>query len=153
MRPIVSSIHLIDTRTNKKWKRDGYKYQPRANGKGFREISKLLGQYKHITCLYSTIDSQDEIYNLTNLNHPDVSLRQLLHKLDNLNTEYVQRRIFKLSNSDSEPSNNLHLVQYFIKPSELNKIKNLESKSDQCLVKKAIFSEEASSNDISTYDE
>ena len=140
----------------KNWKKDGYFYQKRSNGRGFKEVSKLVGPNKGLKCLYSTIQKDDAVYDLCNLSTPDLGLRNILHKLDNSSSEYIQRRIYQDVSQGPAAQNSLRLVQYFIKPSELSKIKISQlagQKKENHGRKMTLFSEVSKSNDISTYDE
>ena len=62
-RPEIGSLCLVrKTDSHKFWKRDGYAYEKRPNGRGFKESSERIGRDKSILCLYSQIDRKDEIY-------------------------------------------------------------------------------------------
>lgn len=65
MRPEVTSVFLIDTEGSKDWKKDGYNYEARTNGRGYKEMSKTVGNHLKLKCLYSTIEFSDPVYDLT----------------------------------------------------------------------------------------
>lgn len=100
-RPSFGSLFIISNSTGSKWKKDGYLFEKRNSGKGYKETSEKIGANKLITCRYSSISRDDEIY-LTRL-----------FSTSNIN-DVLQRRIF----SKTEKTPAYYIVQYYFKRSQ-----------------------------------
>lgn len=118
LRPKIGEFFILK-KTQKFWKRDGYQYKPRSNGRGFKELSQRIGKNKSIVCLYSQIKKSDEIYSnfwtkgTNNCISSQISPDLYLKDPEN---EYLQRRIYV----DLEGDKDIAVVQYFLKKRFMN---------------------------------
>lgn len=101
LRPALGSLLIINLDKKKsRWKEDGYQYEKRPNGAGFKEYSEKIGDDKSITCYYSAIDQEDLVYqSLTESSTKEAEVK-------------IQRRIYRTSVENDYQD--LAVVHYFL---------------------------------------